>query len=235
MTVLPPPSPPAPSPQEPSLSTRKEIGTLEAASPLETALLERTRPATRPIATTAPLAQRRRTTAVDAVLSNQDLVAHILRSGIGPSTFVAAGGVCKAWRAVCRSDEAVLRCVAMYQGGLTRTAFRGLFGLTSAEAAAYPHIVRRRFGGGSYCVYGDEAVDRVLGADGGMDAVRMRMQNQKRAAPQQRTPRFPAHPQRRLQTFQLEELLHRRAADRAHAVQLPLAPWIYGRRAAATT
>ena len=117
-----------------------------------------------------PPAQRSRRSrvAIDAVMSNPDLVSIILRSPIGPSTFVAASRVSKVWHAVCRSDEHALRGVALYQGGLTRTALRGLFGLTSAEAAAYPHTTHAH-AVGRYCVYEQMAIDLVL-ADHGINA-----------------------------------------------------------------
>ena len=60
---------------------------------------------------------------MDAVVSDEDLVALILSHGIGPASFTAVSLVCKSWLRVCRSDERVLRGVALYQGGLTKGAF----------------------------------------------------------------------------------------------------------------
>jgi len=148
---------------------------------------------------------RRRRVAIDAVMSNPDIVTHILRSHIGPSTFVAASRVCKVWHAVCRSDEHALRRVALYQGGLTRTALRGLFGLTSVEAAAYPHTTHAH-AVGVYCLYKQMAIDQVL-ADGGMHAIRERLRLRV-AAPRLRV--YPVGLEDRLRTSKLEDFLHHR-------------------------
>ena len=102
----------------------------------------------------------------DVVLSNYDLVAYMLKGSIGPSTYFAASLVSKAWHTACRSDETLLRLVALYQGGLTRTVFRRLFLLSQNEVSALPHIIRRRPVTGDYFVYGEEAVRRVLDGDG---------------------------------------------------------------------
>ena len=82
----------------------------------------------------------------EAVLSNPDLVAHILMGTIGPSTYFAASLVSKAWHAACRADETLLRLVALYQGGLTRTLFRRLFVLSHDEVKALPHAGPRARG-----------------------------------------------------------------------------------------
>ena len=134
----------------------------------------------------------------DAVLSNSDIVAHILRGTIGPSTYFAASLVCKAWHAACRADETLLRLVALYQGGLTRTLFRRLFVLTHDEVKALPHAVRRRPVLGPYYLYGEAAVERVL-ADDGFARWRKRL-----AKPQRARWRAPAH------RWELEDRLHRR-------------------------
>ena len=111
--------------------------------------------------------RRRRTRAtVDEVVSDDDLVALILSHGMGPTTFTAASLVCKTWLRVCRSDERVLRGVALYQGGLTKGAFMKLFAVTSKEADAMPRSSHRRYGGGSYFLYRADAVDSVLAAGG---------------------------------------------------------------------
>ena len=48
--------------------------------------------------------RRAKWAAYEAVLSNPDLVAHILSGTIGPSTYVAASLVSKAWRDACRAE-----------------------------------------------------------------------------------------------------------------------------------
>ena len=107
--------------------------------------------------------KRQRTrAAIDAVVSDVDLLALILSQGIGPASFTAASLVCRTWLRVCRSDERVLRGVALYQGGLTKGAFMKLFALTSKEADALPRTSHRRYGGGSYFLYRGDAVDAVL-------------------------------------------------------------------------
>ena len=143
--------------------------------------------------------RKRESVAGARVLSNPDLVAHILSGTIGPSTYFAASLVCRAWHAACRSDETLLRLVALYQGGLTRTLFRSLFALTQQEVESLPHIVRRRPVSGTYYLYGEDAVEQVL-AGGGF----ARWLERIAARPRQRW---------RSQTmgWELEDRLHRRA------------------------
>jgi hypothetical protein len=117
--------------------------------------------------------------AVEAVLSNEDLVAQILRGNIGPSAFAAASRVCKSWHSVCRSDESVLRSAALYQGAVTKTVLCGLLAVAPREAAVLPHTVHRRRNGGQYQLFGEPAIDAAI-ADGGMPALRDRLA--KRAA-----------------------------------------------------
>ena len=121
---------------------------------------------------------RDRWAAGDAVLSNPDLVATILSGTIGPSTYFAATLVNKAWRDACRANETLLRLVALYQGGLTRTMFTRLFALTPREATEVPHTTHRRAAGGTYYLYGSEAVDCVLGP-GGVAKWRERLETQR--------------------------------------------------------
>ena len=109
--------------------------------------------------------QRRRLVVSD-VVSNKDLVATILKDNIGPTTFADASLVCKTWLSVCRSNEHVLRGVAQYQGGLTKGVFMNLFAVSSLEADALPRTSHKRFGGGSYYLYGKDAVNTVLKTDG---------------------------------------------------------------------
>ena len=110
--------------------------------------------------------RRRASGAMDAVVSDEDLVALILSQGIGPASFTAVSLVCKSWLRVCRSDERVLRGVALYQGGLTKGAFMKLFAITSKEADGLPRSSHKRCGGGSYFLYRGDAVDAVLAAGG---------------------------------------------------------------------
>ena len=160
----------------------------------------------------AQRSRRERVAAIDAVMSNPDLVSHILRSPIGPSTFVAASRVCKVWHAVCRSDEHALRRVSLYQGGLTRTALRGLFALTSAEAEMYPHNVHQRVGGGRYFVYQQCAIEQLLN-DRGMIALQTRLQRQVAGrGPSRHTLVGPAGV---LGQSKLEDRLHERAEMKA--------------------
>ena len=109
---------------------------------------------------------RRAHIAIDAVVSDVDLVALILAGNIGPSGFAAASLVCKAWLSVCREDERVLRGVATYQGGLTKGAFMKLFAITSKEADGLPRSSHKRWGGGSYFHYRGDAVEAVLAGGG---------------------------------------------------------------------
>ena len=143
------------------------------------------------------MARRSTGSAGDAVLSNLDLVAHILRGTIGPSTYYAASLVCKAWYVACRADETLLRLVALYQGGLTRTIFQRLFALSHEQVRALPHAVRRRPLAGPYYLYSEAAVERVL-ARGGHARWRERL-----ARPRVRW-RAPTR------GWELEEWLHRR-------------------------
>jgi hypothetical protein len=117
---------------------------------------------------------QRRRVVVGEVLSNRDLLALILGGRIGPSTFAIVSLVCKTWLSVCRSDERVLRGVAQYQGGLTKTLFTKLFCVSPLQADGLPRTSHRRFGGGFYYLYDEEAVSAVLQKDG-MEGWRLRL------------------------------------------------------------
>ena len=142
----------------------------------------------------------------DAVLTNPDLVAHVLTGTVGPSTFAAASRVSKAWHAACRTNEKVLRLVALYQGGVTRSIFAGLFGVPYREAITLPHTTHRRPNGGVYYLYGTEAVDIVL-ATGGLPGWLKRIR-----APCKAQANWPSlqSPQ-----WEQEERLHARSCARA--------------------
>ena len=122
---------------------------------------------------THPQKRYRASEAVDLVLSDVDLIAYILTGTLGPSTFNAATLVCKAWHSVCRNDERVLRSASVYTGGLTKSALIRLFAISSKQADALPRTQHVRFGGGTYFLYREGAVDAIL-ADGGMGRLRER-------------------------------------------------------------
>ena len=113
-------------------------------------------------------------------LSVPDVVACILSGNVGPNTFVAASRVCKCWHEICRSDGALLRRVALYQGGVTKAVFCGLFALGPRDAAQLPHTCHRRKGGGTFYLYGSDAIDRALELDG-MHALRERIARRARS------------------------------------------------------
>ena len=114
------------------------------------------------------------TSAVHAVLSSPDLLGLVLGC-VGPVTFACARRVCKAWLDVCSTDERVLRSVALYSGGLTKSTFTRLFAVSGPEADTLPRSTYRRAAGGKYFLYGADAVDTVL-ADGGLARRRGRLQ-----------------------------------------------------------
>lgn len=105
--------------------------------------------------------------AMEAVVSDTDLVSLILAGNVGPLAFAAAGCVSKTWLSVCRSDERVLRAVAKYQGALTKSALVKLFVVSSREADDLPRTSHKRHGGGMYFLYQSDAIDALL-ANGGM-------------------------------------------------------------------
>ena len=107
-----------------------------------------------------------RRTAGDEVLSNPDLVAQILTGTIGPDTYFSACLVSKAWLNACRSSATLLRLVALYQGGITRTIFMRLFALSHEEAKALPHTTRHRHHIGPYYLYEKAAIDQVMEGNG---------------------------------------------------------------------
>ena len=142
------------------------------------------------------------------VLSDLDLVAHILAGNIGPSAFVAASLVSKGWLSVCRTDERVLRGAAQYQGGLTKGTLIKLFAISSCVADALPRTSHKRFGGGTYYLYKINAIDTLL-ANKGMEEWRRRLLNRGRRpciAP------WPTEPVCLRRAFQQEERLHAKAA-----------------------
>ena len=117
----------------------------------------------------------RRAAATREALSNPDILACILRNNVGPSTFAAVSEVCRAWRAVCRSDPTVLRAVALYQGGLTRAKLVHLFAITQNAAKSLPFVAHTRYDGATCYIYSAPAVDALL-CNSGMEAWRIRLQ-----------------------------------------------------------
>ena len=155
--------------------------------------------------------------AVEEVFCNSDLVLTILKDNVGLSTFVACSAVNRMTRALCRSSEALLRSVALYCGGLTKSALCGLLALPWAEASAIPHEVRHRYGGGVFCLYGKDALENVLGERGGMKGVLER--TRARADHAACSHAFgvlscAASPRRPLRAWELEERLHRSKSQR---------------------
>ena len=120
--------------------------------------------------------KRRASVAVEAVVSDTDLVALILATGIGPTSFLAAGLVCKAWLRVCRTEERILRGAALYQGALTKGALMKLFAIPSKVADELPRSSHKRYGGGRYFLYREDAINAVLAA-GGMKAWQKRLRS----------------------------------------------------------
>lgn len=100
----------------------------------------------------------------EEVFASPDLVEQIMHGNVGPSTFVAMSRVNRTAHEVCRSSAPLLRTVALYSGALTKAAFCGLFGLSSADAAKLPHTRR-----GRAHLYGELAVELALT---GPDAMR---------------------------------------------------------------
>lgn len=103
-----------------------------------------------------------------------DLVVHILRGNVGLSTWVSAQRVCKGWRDALRSDAELLTALAEYTGGLTRTQFAGLLGLTSEVAASFPcKPMRSKFT--TYFLYAPATVRQALRMCGGLESWERRL------------------------------------------------------------
>jgi hypothetical protein len=156
---------------------------------------------------------RRVSMTVAHVVSDPDLVCLILRGNVGVSAFGSASLVCKVWLHVCRSDMRLLRGVALYTDGLTKGAFMKLFAVSSSAADALPRTTHKRYGGGNYFLYRQDAVDAIL-ADGGMASWHHRMRT--RAASSQFVvwPFRPAQPPSVRGTSGQEERLRARAEQR---------------------
>ena len=114
-----------------------------------------------------------------------ELIVHVLRGNVGVFTYVQAAAVSTAWRAACRSDTALLCAVSSYAGGLARSHFMGLLGLTFVEAVSFPHravprapcfsVYRTPSVSDVYFLYSPDAVRRALVHLGGLDGWRHRL------------------------------------------------------------
>ena len=93
----------------------------------------------------------------ELVLCNGDLLACILAENAGLSTYVMVRQVNKAMYAACADDTALLRAVALRDGGLTKRQFVGLFSLNYQEGGRYPHTID-----GRRHMFGADAIDRAL-------------------------------------------------------------------------
>ena len=155
--------------------------------------------------------QHRANIAIAHVVSDPDLVCLILRGNVGVSTFGSASLVCRVWLQVCRSDAQLLRGVALYTDGLTKGALMKLFAVSSSTADALPRTTHKRYGGGHYFLYRQDAVDAIL-ADGGMATWRDRLSA--RAATRQFVAWPPAQPPSVRGTSGQEERLRARAEQR---------------------
>ena len=70
----------------------------------------------------------------EAVFGNADVMFCVLNGNVGTSTYVACAAVNKACLHLCDFSEELLRSVALYCGGLTKTVFCGLFAVTWTDA-----------------------------------------------------------------------------------------------------
>ena len=93
----------------------------------------------------------------ERVLCNGDLLAYILSGNVGLSTYVMVRQVSKATYDVCVDNTALLRSVALHDGGLTKSQFVGLFSLNYQEGGRYPHMTK-----GRQHVFSAAAIDQAL-------------------------------------------------------------------------
>lgn len=110
------------------------------------------------------------------VLSDADLVALILaHAQDSPASLAAHSRVCHVWRAVCRTDERLLKSAALARP-MTKRAFMALFALSSPEADILPRGMRARVPSGFMYMYTAPAVREVLPMLGGMPGWRRRVE-----------------------------------------------------------
>ena len=145
----------------------------------------------------------------EAVFGNADVMFCVLNGNVGTSTYVACAAVNKACLHLCRFSEELLRSVALYCAGLTKTVFCGLFAVTWTDAAKLPHSVCARRTGGVYCVYGADAVQAVLCRPGGMHVLRERQRLRLVAVGMTSCVQVACEQRRSLRSWELEERLHR--------------------------
>ena len=151
--------------------------------------------------------------AADAVFGNADIVFCILNGNVGPSTYTACAALNNTASHLCRSSKQLLRSVALYCGGLTKTVFCDLFAMRCDEAAVLPHCTHVRWKGGVYCMYGADAVEAVLCQDSGLRALRERRRLRTLALCMTRDA-CGYQGGRTLPSWELEEQLHRHVVCR---------------------
>ena len=91
------------------------------------------------------------------VLCNSDLLAFILSGNVGLSTYVAVRQMNKASYAACADNTALVRVVALHNGGLNKNQFVGLFSLNYQGGGRYPHTIKAR-----QHVFSTAAIDQAL-------------------------------------------------------------------------
>ena len=145
-----------------------------------------------------------------------DILALIFQNNIGVSTFARVNAVCKTFYRICHSTEGVLCSAALYTGGLTRTDFMGVFALSFAESALFPHDLTERYWvSGQYRLYKEAAVEQVMRSMGGISGWNSRVAAQGRHVrvwDGRRPARFQNTSTRRRKKWVLEEDLHISAA-----------------------
>ena len=150
--------------------------------------------------------------AILEVVSNPDLISHVLTGNIGPSTLIAASEVCSTWFEVCRSDGELLRQTALYAGGVTKGTLMGLFAIPSRDADALPRTTRPRYPKGIYYLYAEDAIARLIVRGGWRARLRGRANAPRRC---HWGPPAGRHQSRlKLAPWQLEERLHAKRAQR---------------------
>jgi len=102
-------------------------------------------------------ALRPSTALAELVLCNGDLLAFILSKNVGLSTYVMVRQVNRTTYAACADNTALLRAVALRDGGLTKKEFVGLFSLNYQEGGRYPHTSK-----GRRHIFAADAIDQAL-------------------------------------------------------------------------
>lgn len=118
-----------------------------------------------------------------AVLSNRDIVEHVLAGNVGPAGLASAACVCRVWRDVVDSSVCVLYgtldCVG---GSVTKTAFTRLSALYGPSVDSLQCERRMSFRGSNheYYLYGTSALHRAIEKNGGMAGWRERRRERRR-------------------------------------------------------